>query len=90
MFGFIIGILGGGVELFLLNRLVLFLAKGMPGRIALMLALKLVVLAVVFTLVIMFFKDQLLWCGTGLAGVLVAGSFIQSIIKNRSEEAKKG
>ncbi|MGI5900019.1 MAG: hypothetical protein ACOX8S_08900 [Christensenellales bacterium] len=90
MFGFLIGILGGGVELFLLSRLVLSLSQGKPGKIAIILALKLAVLAVVFALVIIFFRDQLLWCGTGLAIVLVAGSFTQSIARNRAEEAEKG
>jgi hypothetical protein len=89
MFGFILGILGGGVELFLLSRLVLSLSQSRLGKVALILALKLAVFAIVFAVVIIFFKTHLLWCGIGLAGVLVVGSFTQFIFKNRTEEAKK-
>ncbi len=87
MQAFLIGILGGLIELFLLRLLVKALGKQQTGLMALVSLLKLLVLVLTFTIVVLFFREDLIWCGVGLGMVLVGGSFIQFLIAHKKEGA---
>jgi hypothetical protein len=76
MLGFLIGLLCGAFELFLLHRIIRAVTENKTGLILLFSFLKLVVLAGAFIPVIVFLRSDLLWCGIGTACSLVGGSFV--------------
>ena len=76
MLSFLIGLLCGGVELFLLGRLVAAVQTGNSRRVAWYALLKILVLIAAFAPVILFFRDSLLWCGVGVPVSLIAGAFL--------------
>lgn len=86
MIAFLIGVIGGALELSLLSKLVLALQQQKSGMMALIFLLKLLVLVLTLTLCVIFFRSDLLWCGVGLALVLVGGSFIRFIIALRKQK----
>lgn len=86
MFAFLIGMIGGGLELFLLRQLVKALESQRSSMMALILFIKLLVLVLAFTITVLFFRSDILWCGIGLVSVLVGGSFIQFIKTHRKEK----
>lgn len=86
MFAFLIGMIGGGVELFLLRQLVKALERQRSGMMALILFIKLLILVLTFTVVVLFFRNDILWCGIGLVAILVSGSFIQFINSHRKQK----
>lgn len=76
MRGLIIGAIGGLAELYLLTRLLRFAMNGRTALVVLLLFLKFVVLACAFAPVIIFLRKDLLWCGIGIASVLICGSLV--------------
>lgn len=81
MWGLLIGAVCGGIELYLLYRLLRAVTGGRIGSVILLLLLKLAVLACAFAPVILFLRNDLLWCGVGVASVLTVGSIV-IFIKN--------
>ncbi len=76
MLSFLIGLLGGGIELFLLGRLVAAVQAGNSRRVVLYALLKILVLTTAFAPVILFLRDSLLWCAVGMPVSLIAGAFL--------------
>lgn len=87
MIGFLIGLACGGGEIYLLTRLTLAVQKSESGKIVGYVFLKLLLLACAFVPVILFFRQDLLWCGVGISATLVLGAVI---INWRSQRSGKG
>lgn len=87
MIGFLIGIICGAIELCLLVLLMRALQEERGGRLAGLLAVKLLVLAFAFFATIMIDTKDILWCGIGTTLVLVVGAFILS---RRYQKTGKG
>jgi len=87
LIGFLIGLACGGGEIYLLTRLTLAVQKSESGKIVGYVFLKLLLLACAFVPVILFFRQDLLWCGVGISATLVLGAVI---INWRSQRSGKG
>lgn len=74
MLGLLIGVLCGLVELFLLYLVLRSASSGNTASVLLLILLKLVIFALAFAPLVMFFRDDLIWCGVGTATVLSGGS----------------
>ena len=82
MIGFILGLIGGALELYLLTRMVKSVTGGVTGKTALLLLLKFLTLAASFTAVILIKRTDLIWCAVSMTGVLIVGSVILFLSKN--------
>ncbi len=89
MIGFVIGLVCGIAELYLLSRLTLAVQNGKTALILPMLFLMLVVLAIAFVPVILYFRNELLWCGVGVSASLVIGAVIINFVNQRSGKGDK-
>ncbi len=76
MLGFFIGIVCGAMELFFLQRLINAMLGGQTLKVGLLALLKLAVLAATLSIVIIFARQDLVWCGVGITGCLIGGSVI--------------
>ena len=82
MIGWIIGIVGGIGELYLLYKLIPYITgKGQKSVLPLVLA-KLVLLAGILIAMAVFAPSQLLYATTGMVGVLIGGAIVL-FLKNR-------
>ncbi len=86
MVGFIIGVICGAGELYLLLLLTRSLQAEQYSRIAGLVSLKFILLALAFTATILINRAQILWSGIGMSLVLVLGSLILSRRMMRQEE----
>ncbi len=89
MVGFLIGLVCGVFELYLLSRLTLAVQDGKTALILPMLLVKLFVLAIAFVPVILYFRNDLLWCGVGVSASLVIGAVIMNFVSQRSGKGDK-
>lgn len=87
MIGLAIGVLCGLLDLLLLYRLMAAVQKGEALKTIIYLLLKLLVIACAFVPTILFFRQDLLWCGVGISASLIIGALVFNI---RSQEFKKG
>lgn len=87
MIGLAIGILCGLLDLLLLYRLMSAVQKGEALKTIIYLFLKLLVIACAFVPTILFFRQDLLWCGVGISASLITGAIIFNI---RSQGLRKG
>ncbi len=77
MAGAIIGVVCGAVELYLLARVVRSVSEsGAQGSVWLLVLAKVALLILAFVAVILFFREDILYCGIGISGVLVIGSVV--------------
>ena len=89
MVGFLIGLVCGVFELYLLSRLTLAVQDGKTALILPMLLVKLFVLAIAFVPFILYFRNDLLWCGVGVSASLVIGAVIMNFVSQRSGKGDK-
>ncbi len=89
MVGFVIGIVCGAAELYLLSRLTLAVQNSKTALILPLLLVKLLLLAVAFVPVILYFRSDLLWCGVGISASLVIGAVIINFVNQRSGKGDK-
>lgn len=89
MVGFLIGVVCGVFELYLLSRLTLAVQNGRTALILPLLLVKLLILAVAFVPVILYFRNDLLWCGVGISASLVIGAVIINFMNQRSGKGDK-
>ena len=87
MIGFLIGAACGAGELILLIRVGRAVQNQKTGPILGYIALKFLLYACAFVPVVLFFKNQLLWCGVGTSSVLVIGAFF---VNWKSQRSGKG
>lgn len=77
MAGAIIGVICGAAELYLLARVVREVSgAGATGSTGLLVLAKVALLIAAFAAVILFFREDILYCGLGISGVLVIGSVV--------------
>lgn len=77
MAGAIIGVICGAMELYLLARVVRSVSgSGDAGSVWLLVLAKVALLIAAFVAVILFFREDILYCGIGISGVLVIGSVV--------------
>jgi hypothetical protein len=77
MAGAIIGVICGVMELYLLARVVHSVSgSGAAGSVLLLVLAKVALLILAFAAVILFFREDILYCGIGISGVLVIGSVV--------------
>ncbi len=89
MIGFGIGVVCGIAELYLLSRVTLAVQNGKTALILPLLLVKLIILAVAFVPVILYFRSELLWCGVGISASLVIGAVIINFVNQRSGKGDK-
>lgn len=89
MIGFIIGAVCGVAELYLLSRLTLAVQEGRSVQMLPLLLAKLLLLAAAFASVILYFRNDLLWCGVGISASLVIGAVIMNTLSQRSGKGDK-
>ena len=87
--GFIIGVVCGVFELYLLSRLTLAVQQGKAALMLPLLLVKLLLLAAAFVPVILYFRSDLLWCGVGISASLVIGAVIINFVNQRSGKGDK-
>ena len=90
MAGFFIGVLCGGAELFLLQKISLAVQEGATLKVGVIFLFKLIVLAAAFAPVVIFLRPQILWCGVGVSAALVAGAFISFIVRGKRSKKSGG
>ena len=83
MTGLLIGLACGAGELFLLTRLTKALLSGDTFKTLVFVMGKIVLLAAGLVVVTLFFRQDLVWFGTGVASVLVIGAFIINIVARK-------
>lgn len=83
MAGFLIGLLCGAGELFLLTRLTPALLSGDLLKALGYLFGKLFLLAAALAGVTIWFRQDLVWCGVGISGVLLIGALVINLLKRR-------
>ena len=77
MAGAIIGLLCGGLELYLLMRVVQAIAEPKPRvSVGVLVLAKVAVLVAAFAAAVLFFRSEILYCGVGITVVLIVGSVI--------------
>ena len=86
MIGFLIGLACGAGELYLLTLLTRAVQKERAGAIPLIVLAKLALLAAAFVPVIVFARNELLWCGVGVTATLIVGAFVVNWKNRRSGE----
>lgn len=86
LIGFLIGLACGAGELYLLVLLARALQNAESGKILAYALLKLALLALAFVPVILFVRDELLWCSVGVTATLIVGAFVVNWKNRRSGE----
>ena len=89
MTGFLIGLVCGAGELFLLSQLIKAVSAGQSLRTLALVLCKIVLFAAALVPVALFFQRELLWCGVGISSVLVIGAFVINILKRRNGKGEK-
>lgn len=79
MAGFVIGVVCGTGELYLLTRLTRAVQQENAGKVIGYVGAKLLLLACAFVPVILFFRRDLLWCGVGVSAALIIGALILNL-----------
>jgi hypothetical protein len=87
LIGLTVGILSGGVQFWLLARFTRMVTSGALRTLPVLLGLAQLLLPLSVLLAVAFLRRQdLLWTGTGIAGVLVFGGLIRFIVSTRKQE----
>ena len=89
MSGFLIGLVCGAGELFLLTRLTRSLLAGNPLKTLGFAFGKITLLAAALASVTIWFRHDLVWCGVGISSVLVIGAFVLNLLKHRNGKGEK-
>ncbi|NLI53734.1 MAG: hypothetical protein GX417_05340 [Clostridiales bacterium] len=83
MTGFLIGLVCGAGELFLLTRLTKSLQAGDSLKILGIVFGKVLLFAAALVPVALLFQRDLIWCGVGISSVLVVGAFVINVLMRR-------
>jgi len=89
MIGFLIGLLCGAGELFLLTRLIKAVSAGNSLQTLALVFGKIVLFAAAMVAVALLFQRQLLWCGVGASSVLVIGAVIINVIQQTNGKGER-
>ena len=90
MIGAILGIAGGGAQFFILKKLVGAVTSGekLNAKIILYILAQMPLMICILLLCAFFFREQLIYCGIGMAGMLLLLSIINLIARMRKESKK--
>ena len=84
MIGFLIGLVCGAGELFLLTRVIKAVSAGRSLQTVALVFAKILLFAAALVPVALVFQRELLWCGIGISSVLVAGAVIINVLMRRN------
>ena len=84
MSGFLIGLVCGAGELFLLTRVTKAVSAGRSLQTAALVFAKILLFAAALVPVALFFRRELLWCGIGISSVLVVGAVVVNVLMRRN------
>ena len=84
MIGFLIGLVCGAGELFLLTRVIKAVSAGRSLQTVALVFAKILLFAAALVPVALFFQRELLWCGIGISSVLVVGAVIVNVLMRRN------
>ena len=89
MTGFLIGLVCGAGELYLLTRLTEALLAGDTLKTLGFALGKILLLVAALASVTIWFRGELVWCGVGISSVLIVGAFVLNLLKRRNEKGEK-
>ena len=84
MIGFLIGLVCGAGELFLLTRVIKAVSAGRSLQTVAFVFAKILLFAAALVPVALFFQRELLWCGIGISSVLVFGAVVINVLMRRN------
>ena len=84
MIGFLIGLICGAGELFLLTRVIKAVSAGRSLQTVAFVFAKILLFAAALVPVALFFQRELLWCGIGISSVLVVGAVVINVLMRRN------
>ncbi|MPM88736.1 hypothetical protein SDC9_135840 [bioreactor metagenome] len=84
MIGFLIGLVCGAGELFLLTRVIKAVSAGRSLQTVAFVFAKILLFAAALVPVALFFQRELLWCGIGISSVLVVGAVVINVLMRRN------
>lgn len=84
MTGFLIGLVCGAGELFLLTQVIKAVAAGHSLKTLALVFGKILLFAAALVPVALFFRRELVWCGVGISSVLVIGAVIINVRMRRN------
>ena len=82
--GFLIGLVCGAGELFLLTRVIKAVSAGRSLQTVAFVFAKILLFAAALVPVALFFQRELLWCGIGISSVLVVGAVVINVLMRRN------
>ena len=82
--GFMIGLVCGAGELFLLTRVIKAVSAGRSLPTVVLVFAHILLFAAALVPVALCFQRELLWCGIGISSVLVAGAVIINVLMRRN------
>lgn len=89
MIGFLIGLVCGAGELFLLTRVTKAVSAGRSLQTLALVFAKILLFAAALVPVALFFRRDLLWCGIGISSVLVVGAVIVNVLMRRNGKGER-
>ena len=84
MTGFLIGLVCGAGELYLLTQVTKAVSSGQSFKTLAIVFAKILLFAAALVPVALFFQRDLIWCGVGISSVLVIGVFVINVLKRRN------
>ena len=84
MIGFLIGLVCGAGELFLLTRVIKAVSAGRSLQPVAFVFAKIFLFAAALVPVALFFQRELLWCGIGISSVFVVGAVVINVLMRRN------
>lgn len=88
--GFVLGIIMGSINFFLLTKFIHGILKGETTQTVLLLLAKMLIIASSLFITAFFMPNQLVWNGIGLAVPLVLGAFVFEPVKQWVLRKMKG
>jgi hypothetical protein len=82
--GFLIGLVCGAGELFLLTQVIKAVSAGQSLKTLVLVFGKILLFAAALVPVALFFRRDLVWCGVGISSVLVVGAVVINVLMRRN------
>lgn len=89
MIGFLIGLVCGAGELYLLTQVTKSIQAGNSLKTLGIVVGKVFLFAAALVPVALFYQRDLIWCGVGISSVLVIGAFIINVLMRRDGKGEK-
>jgi hypothetical protein len=89
MTGFLIGLVCGAGELFLLTRLTKSVLAGDAFKTLGFALCKILLIAAALASVTIWFREDLVWFGVGISSVLVVGAFVINVLMRKNGKGEQ-